>query len=474
MKVLMAASEAVPFVKTGGLADVIGSLPKALSNSDCDLRVILPKYQTIPDEYKQMMRHKSSFTVQLGWRQQYCGIEQLEYDGICFYFIDNEYYFKRGQIYDFHDEAERFAYFCQAVLQSLPYLDFVPDILHCHDWQTAMIPVLLDASYKNKTLYGNIRTILTIHNLKFQGVFPPMVLDDILGLGSEYFTADRLEFDGNINFLKGGIIYADRVTTVSRTYAEEITYEFYGEKLDGVLRQKGAIAGIVNGIDYAVYDPMCDSALIYHYRRSLVKKRKNKEELQRITGLTVNQDVPLIAIISRLTEQKGLDLIAYIWHELLSNNIQLVILGTGDKKYEQLFRQAAVDDPQRVSAHLYFDESLARKIYAGSDMFLMPSLFEPCGLSQLIALRYGSIPIVRETGGLKDTVIPFNQQTMVGNGFTFIDFNAHEMLFAVKRALSVYGNQQLWSQLVENAVKADYSWNASAKEYLDIYRQLGQ
>ncbi|OEH84616.1 starch synthase [Desulfuribacillus stibiiarsenatis] len=471
MNILMVASEGVPFIKTGGLADVIGSLPKALQHEGCDIRVILPKYGTIIEEFKDQMNFLCSFPVMVGWRKQHCGLFELKFNGIHYYFIDNEYYFNRERIYDFFDEAERFAYFCFAVLEATQHMDFQPEILHCHDWQASLVPVFLKSHYLQQAPYSNMKTVLTIHNLKYQGIFPEVILSDILGLGYEHFTPDSLESNGCVNYLKGGILYSDVVNTVSSTYAEEIKHVFYGEGLEAVIAKKG-IQGIVNGIDYDLYNPMGDSNIQFHYKTSLAKKLKNKEELQKQLNLPINQATPMIAIVSRLVEQKGFDLLAPIIHQVLAEDIQLVVLGTGEKKYEDFFLQAMHIYPEKVSTKLYFNEALAMQIYAGADLFLMPSKFEPCGLSQLIALRYGNIPIVRETGGLKDTVQPFNEFEQTGNGFTFTNYNAHDMLHTIQRALSIYKNQVQWANLVKNAVKQDYSWSNAAKHYKNLYLQL--
>ncbi|MDS1029363.1 glycogen synthase GlgA [Bacillota bacterium LX-D] len=470
LKVLFAASEGVPFAQTGGLADVIGSLPKELLKLGVDVRIIMPKYGIIPSVYKDQFQKLATFTVPLAWRKQYGGLEKYEYAGLTFYFIDNEYYFKRGGLYGYGDEGERYAYFSRAVLEALPHLDFKPDILHCHDWQTALICFFLKTLYHNIPFYQNLKTLFTIHNLKYQGVCPKVVLTDILGVGWEYFTKDSLEFYDQVNFLKGGLGYADLITTVSKTYAEEIKTAYYGEQLDGLLRQKSdKLTGIINGIDYTNFDPAMDENLSVPYSwQNCTLKQQNKKFLQEKLNLPV-RDVPLIAIIARLVSQKGLDLIACVLNEILAQDVQLVILGTGEYKYEELFRWAAQHYPSKVSAQITFNNSLARQIYAGSDLFLMPSLFEPCGLGQMIALRYGSLPIVRETGGLKDTVRPFNEFTGEGNGFSFTNYNAHDMLYTIERALSFYYNKDLWCQLVQNAMQTDCSWQRPAQEYLKLY-----
>ncbi|SHE29980.1 glycogen synthase GlgA [Desulforamulus putei] len=474
MKVLFVASEGVPFAKTGGLADVIGSLPRALINQGLDVRVVLPKYGVIPLHYRNSMVCKKTFTVPLGWRNVYCGLEQLEHEGITYYFIDNEYYFKRQGLYGFRDDAERYAFFCRAVLESLPHLGFVPRILHCHDWHTGMISVFLQAHYGNHPFYKDIRTVFTVHNLQYQGVFPKDILGDILDLGEEYFTLDGVEFYGQVSFIKGGLNYSHILTTVSETYAREIQTPYYGEQLDGLLRhRRDRLHGIVNGIDTDYYNPATDPHIFVHYSwETPEKKQDNKKYLQEILCLPTRHDIPLLGLVSRLVSQKGLDLIACVLEEILSMDVQLVVLGTGEKRYEELFQHAAGRYPEKVSANIMFGNTLAHRIYAGSDLFLMPSLFEPCGIGQLIALRYGSIPVVRETGGLKDTVQPYNEYTGEGNGFSFTNYNAHDFLYTLKRAVHFYHQGPVWSKILVNAMKSDYSWYKSAQKYQDLYKKL--
>lgn len=473
VRVLLVASEAVPFAKSGGLGEVIGSLPKALSSAGADVRVVMPKYWDIPEEYKQQMIHQGSVTVPLGWRRQYCGISKLEHKGTIFYFVDNEYYFKRSGYYGYIDEAERFAFFCRAVLESLNLMDFRPDIIHCHDWQTSLVPVFLRAFYENVPGYKEMKMALTIHNLKFQGIFPHVVLSDILDLSERYFTSDKLEFYGQVNFLKGGIVFSDMLTTVSPGYAEEIKYPFFGEYLDGLIRQyEYKLYGILNGIDYQEYDPATDPRIYENFTLYRQGKRANKLKLQEELGLVVKEDIPLLAMVTRLTSQKGLDLILHILDELLSQNVQLVILGAGDQNYEYVLKDKAYNYHNKFRLNLEFNERLARCIYAASDIFLMPSLFEPCGIGQMIALRYGSIPIVRETGGLKDTVWSYNEASGEGNGFTFQHYNAHDFLYTIKRALHCYNNQEVWDRIVNNARTMDYSWEKSARVYHDLFLKL--
>jgi glycogen/starch synthases, ADP-glucose type len=473
--ILFVAAEAVPFVKTGGLADVIGSLPKELVRQGVQVRVILPKYGDIPAAWREQMAYITHLEIPVGWRRLYCGIERLEHQGVTYYFIDNEYYFHRQGLYGFDDDGERFTYFCRAVLEALPYLDFVPDVLHCHDWHTAMVPVLLHAHYRSRAAYDTLRTVLTIHNIQYQGVFDPGVLDDLLDLNAaEYLTADRLEFFGKVNFLKGGIAFADAVTTVSRTYAWEILTPEGGWQLDGILKKReNDLCGILNGLDWEVYDPGHDKLIDTRYtRRSLGRRQTNKAKLQEYLGLTVRPEAMMIAIVSRLVWAKGFDLIAEVLDEILADDVQMVVLGTGEDKYESMFRVAGHRHPGKLSANIFFDEALAHKIYASADLFLMPSLQEPCGIGQLIALRYGCLPLVRETGGLKDTIQPYNEYTGDGNGFSFTSPNARDMLYTIQRAMSFYRSGEVWSQIVKAAMASDFSWRRSATEYVAVYERL--
>ncbi|WP_040207528.1 glycogen synthase GlgA [Neobacillus jeddahensis] len=474
MKILFAVSECVPFAKSGGLADVAGSLPKELKSQGTDIRVILPKYGTISEEYKQKMVKVKEFTVPVGWRNQYCGIEELTHQGITYYFIDNEYYFKRQNLYGYFDDGERFAYFNRAVLETLAQLNFFPDVLHCHDWHTAMIPFLLRTEYYKRSGYGLIRTVFTIHNLQFQGIFPKEVLGDLLGLDYQSFDAGHVEFFGNINFMKGALVAADKITTVSPTYMEEIQTPVYGEKLDGLLRQrKEDLVGIVNGIDEDFYNPAIDPLIYQTYKpETYEQKTINKKEIQKRFGLPQSTGTPLLVMISRLTRQKGLDLVKCVLREILQEDIQVIILGTGDYEYEEQLRQAARIYPEKLKVHTGFNEELAHKLYAAADMFLMPSQFEPCGLGQLIAMKYGAIPIVRETGGLNDTVSPWNEFTRKGNGFSFEHFNAHDMLYTIQRAIRFYHDKEIWKLIVKQAMSKDYSWAQSAFSYNQLYLAL--
>lgn len=471
---LFAAAECVPFIKTGGLADVIGALPQALQRAGVNIRVVLPKYKSIPEEFKNRMEHVGETRVQVGWRQQFCGVERLVENGVTVYFIDNEYYFGRDGIYGYMDDGERFSFLNRAILDILPLIDFQPDVIHCHDWHTGMIPLLLEGNYRQEPFYSGIRTVFTIHNLLYQGVFPYEVLVDVLGIHSQYFTAEGVEYYGNVNFLKAGIVYSNHVTTVSPTYAREIQTSHYGYGLDGLLASLGdRLSGIVNGIDTKSYNPSSDKQIAVRYRSNLNKKMKNKTELQKELDLPVDPQVPMMAMVTRLVDSKGLDLVIHILDELLYyTDIQFVLLGTGDPSYEHWFREAAIRYPNKMSSQIRFNEPLSRRMYAASDMFLMPSKFEPCGISQLIALRYGSVPIVRETGGLNDTVQSYNELTEEGNGFTFTNYNAHDMINTIKRALTFYSQPEHWRQVTKNALSGQYSWQVSAQKYMDIYKKI--
>lgn len=472
MKVLFATSEAVPLVKTGGLADVAGSLPKALNSRGADVRVVLPKYEEIPEALTRNFRTIAEFQVSFGWRNQYCGLLTGTIDGIIYYLIDNEYYFRRKGLYGYGDDAERFVFFCFAVMEAVRYMDFHPQIAHCHDWQTGLIPFLLKTRYAFDPAWAYTKSVFTIHNLKYQGLFGIDLIKELTGAGDEMFVAETLEFNGAASCMKGGLVYGDRLTTVSETYAQEIQTAYFGEGLDELLRYRsGDLIGILNGIDEQLFDPMNDEALHTPYRNSLSRKRKNKIELQKEMGLPESLETPLIGIVSRLVEQKGFDLIAATLDELLQEDVQLVVLGAGERQYEELFQEAAAKYPNKAALWLGYNERMARRVYAGSDLFAMPSKFEPCGLSQLIALRYRCVPIVRETGGLKDTVLAYDEYTGVGNGFTFANYNAHDYLFTVRRALHLYREEETWKRIIDNGARADYSWNNSAKAYMNLYSQ---
>jgi starch synthase len=475
MKVLFAASEAVPFVKTGGLADVIGSLPKELAKQGVDVRVILPKYEDISPRFTTLMEKVATFELEMGWRTLYCGIFKLVWEGITYYFVDNEFYFRRKGCYGYGDDSERFAYYCRAVLDALPHIDFMPDVIHCHDWQAGMIPVLYKAHFSWQEAFAGIKTVITVHNLKYQGVFGKDQFKDYFALGDEHLHGYALEMHGGASFLKGGLLYSDLITTVSPSYAEEIQTPYYGESLDTLLRsQSHRLYGILNGIDYEEFDPMTDPRVEVNYRDSYAKKLQNKLKLQERLGLPVSKETPVISLVTRLVDQKGLDLIDRVIAELLQLDAQFVILGTGEQRFEQLFRWAASEHPDKLSANIMFDESLARQIYAGSDLFLMPSLFEPCGIGQLVAMRYRTVPIVRETGGLKDTVQPYMEETGEGTGFTFENYNAHDMLFTIERAVELYKQPEVWTSLLANIKKKDFSWRKSAQQYVSLYDKLVQ
>lgn len=475
--ILFVASECVPFIKTGGLADVVGSLPKYIDKNEYDVRVMLPKYKAMKGEYKDKLRYVTHFYMNLAWRNQYVGILEYIYEGVHFYFIDNEYYFAGYSPYgNIYEDVEKFAFFCKACLSALPSINFRPDIIHCHDWQTGLIPVYLKDVFTQNPFYRGIKSIMTIHNLKFQGIWDMKTIMDITGLSKYYFAPDKLEAYGDANYLKGGIVYADYVTTVSETYAKEITMPFYGEGLDGLIRARSnSLFGIVNGIDYDTYNPETDPYICKTYNAMTFRKEKykNKRALQEQLGLEVNEHKFMIGIVSRLTDQKGLDLVECVMEELCSEDIQLVVLGTGESRYENLFRHYAWKYSNRVSANIYYSDDLSHKIYAACDAYLMPSLFEPCGLSQLIGLRYGTVPIVRETGGLRDTVEPYNQYEDTGTGFSFANYNAHEMLGIVRFAKYIYYEKKReWNKIVDRGMAKDFSWRTSAQKYAGLYSRL--
>ncbi|MCD8075818.1 MAG: glycogen synthase GlgA [Lachnospiraceae bacterium] len=475
--ILFVTSEATPFIKTGGLADVAGSLPKCFNKEEFDCRVILPKYQCMAEEWKNQLEYVTHFYMNLSWRSQYVGILHMELDGVHFYFIDNEYYFSGAKPYgNIYQDIEKFAFFSKAALSALPSIGFRPDVIHCHDWQTGLIPVMLKDRFQDGDFYRGIKSVITIHNLKFQGVWDVKTVRDITGLSADYFTPDKLEAYGDANYLKGGIVYADAITTVSDTYAEEIKMPFYGERLDGLMRARANdLRGIVNGIDYDVWNPETDPLIDYHFnaRNFRKEKIKNKRALQRELGLEQNDSAFMIGIVSRLTDQKGFDLIEHMMDEMCQNNLQIVALGTGEERYENMFRHFAWKYQGKVSANIFYSEQLSHKVYAACDAFLMPSLFEPCGLSQIISLRYGTVPIVRETGGLKDTVEPYNEYESTGTGFSFANYNAHEMYFTVQRAMNLYHNKKReWNKMIDRGMAMDFSWNSSARKYEELYNWL--
>ena len=474
MKVLFAASECVPFVKTGGLADVVGALSKALVRQGVDARVILPLYREIPQTYREQMEHCLYFYVNLGWRRQYVGIEKLELGGVTFYFVDNLQYFDRPYIYGSGgDEGERFSYFCRAVMEAMPQIDFVPDILHCHDWQTGMIPALLEAQYRTLPLYRNVKTVFTIHNLRYQGVFPIHEIEEYLSLGDWAYDNAHLEFYGQCSFMKGGLVFADKITTVSPTYAQEIQTAYYGERLDGLLRSRvNDLSGVLNGIDTEEYDPQTDSAISVNYGPdTFAQKVQNKLALQRELGLQEGERIPLIGMVSRLSGQKGFDLVERVLDEILKTGAQLCVLGKGEDRFEDLFNWARCIIP-RNWPRIEMNHALAHKIYKATiSSSCRPCL--PCGLSQMIALRYGSLPITRETGGLRDTVLSYNEFTGDGNGFTFLNYNAHDMLHVIERAVRLFqAEPETIEMLATRAMRGEYGWSKSAGEYVALYASL--
>ncbi len=475
MRVLFAAAESAPFFKTGGLGDVVGALPKALREKGYDVRVILPFYKSMPDKYKDKLEDVLYFQLNIGWKTAYCGVKQLELDEVTYYFIDNKSYFFREQCYGYWDDGERFGFYQMAVCEVMEKLAFIPDIIHVHDWHAAMIPVLLVHKYHWINAYRHIRKVITIHNLRFQGIYDPVILESVFGIGYDCFKVDGVEYYNRVNFLKGGINYSDRVTTVSPTYANEIQTAEFGEGLDDVLRyNKWKISGIINGIDRDMNNPAKDPLIAYNYDlESIHLKVKNKIALQERLGLTVDEDIPLLGMVTRLTDQKGISLVIDGIHEMMNRKVQLVVLGTGDEVYEKALKEAAKMYPDKISAIIDFDLSLAQNIYAASDLFLMPSAFEPCGLSQMMAFCYGSIPLVHETGGLKDTVIPYNPITKEGTGFSFYDFKTDAMIQVLDLALKVYNdNPKQWVNLVLNGMKLDFTWNTSVSLYDDLYQKL--
>ena len=476
--ILFIASEGVPFIKTGGLADVVGSLPKCIDKEYYDVRVMLPKYSCMSDKMKEKLSYKAHFYMDFHWKDEYVGILEAEVDGVRYYFIDNEGYFTGVKPYTDNAlfEIEKYAYFSKACLSALPVIGFRPDLIHCHDWQTGLVPVYLHERFQGNEFFRGIKTVMTIHNLKFQGKWNVRDVKDITGLPDYYFTPDKLEAYKDANLLKGGLVFADAITTVSDTYAQEIKTEFYGENLDGLLRARsGDLRGIVNGIDYDDFNPETDKYLEFPYNAQNYRKEKvkNKRALQKELGLEVNDKIMMIGIVSRLTDQKGFDLIAYVMDELCQDAIQIVVLGTGEERYENMFRHFDWKYSNKVSANIYYSDALSHKIYGACDAFLMPPLFEPCGLSQLMSLRYGTLPIVRETGGLKDTVEPYNEYESKGTGFSFVNYNAHEMMATVRYAERIYYDKKReWNKMIDRAMAADFSWQVSAMKYQEMYDWL--
>lgn len=478
-KILFAASECVPFVKTGGLADVCGALPKEFDKAYWDVRVVLPNYSCIPEEYRNKFEYVTHFYMSAGEyiQDKYVGVLKYEYQGITYYFIDNEEYFNSILPYgDVRYDIEKFTFFDKAVLSMLPLIDFQPQVIHCHDWQTGLIPVYLKNEFQGNPFFWGMKSVMTIHNLKFQGVWDIKTMKNLSGLSDDLFSADKLEFKKDANMLKGGLVYADYITTVSDTYAKEIQSAYYGEGLEGLLSARHFdMQGIVNGIDYEVYNPQTDPKIYTNYSSEdfRTKKWKNKVKLQEDLGLTVDKKKYMIGLISRLTDQKGLDLVDRVIEGIIDEHTQLVIIGTGEERYENMFRHFAWKYGDKISANICYSDDLAHKLYAAADAFLMPSRFEPCGLTQLISYRYGTVPIVRETGGLKDTVMPFNEYENTGTGFSFTNYNADEMLNTINYSKQVYfDKKRQWNQMVDRGIQADYSWKKSTGRYMNVYDYL--
>lgn len=473
MNVLFLTSEAMPLAKTGGLADVMGSLPKELLKTDVDARIMMPLYKSVKEEHVKSLKLIKDFSITLSWREQYCAIFEGEFEGVTYYFIDNDQYFGRDEFYGYFDDGERFAYFPKAALEALRHIeDFKPDILHCSEWQTALAPVYLHTIYNGDTFFEDMRSVFTIHNVEYQGRYDPWIGGDILGL--ETWDYWYLEYQGALNFMKGAIVTCDRLTTVSPSYAQELTYPYYANGLDPIISEHaGKFTGILNGIDKELYNPGTDPLIYKNYTaRSPKRKKENKLKLQEELGLELDADKPMIGLIGRLVAHKGIDIVQFVLDEMMSEDIQLVLIGKGDPGYQRYFMQKMEQYRGRLHTFIGFSPDLANKLYASADMFLMPSKSEPCGLAQMIALRYGTIPIVRETGGLKDSVRPFDLDTGEGNGFTFNSYNAHDMLGAVRRALAAYADGTLWRAVVKNAFASDFGWEKSAVEYINLYKNM--
>lgn len=475
--ILFAVFEAAPFIKTGGLGDVGGALPPALKREGCSISVVMPKLSAISGEYRDNMEHVTDFTMTLAWRSLYCGVDRLVRDGVTYYFIDNQYYFFRDKLYGYGDDAERVAFFSKAVLESIMHIpELHCEIIHCNDWHTALIPVFLREFYQNIPEYQKIKTVFTVHNLKFQGIFPRVTFSDVLGLDENSQALGRLAYNDCINLMKGALYYSNVISTVSPTYAQEIKSEYFGEGLEYVFNDRNdSLYGILNGIDTGEYNPETDTSIPVNFsaRNAVGGKQKNKAALQERIGLKKLKNTPLIVMISRLTEQKGLDLFLRILDELLCEDVQVAVLGTGDECYESALRSFENWHRGQMCSYLSFDPALSHLFYAGADMLVMPSRFEPCGLSQMIAMRYGTLPVVRETGGLRDSVIPYNKFTGEGTGFSFANFNAHELLFVLKDAIQLYyDDQKTWRKIMNQAMKTDVSWTVHAREYIDMYEKL--
>lgn len=475
MKLLFVGAEAVPYISTGGLGDVLGSLPQAVKSADpkMEICVVLPLYKKIKEKFESSLEYVGNTTVELSWRNQYCGIFKCENNGVTYYFLDNEYYFKRDSVYGDFDDAERFAFFGKAVLDVMPVIDFYPDILHANDWQSAMSIIYLKRKYYLKPYYRDIKTIYTIHNIDYQGVFSMSILNDVFGLNG-FGDESIVEYNGNINLTKGAIVCTDKISTVSQRYADEIQTEFYSSGLHYVLHlYSGKLCGIVNGIDVDYYNPACDDVIASQFSiDDATGKDKCKKQLQEMCGLEINPDIPVVSMISRLATHKGFDLVKFILPEMLNLGIQFVLLGTGEPELEEYFKTIQYRYPDKVKIFLEFNKELSKKIYAGSDIFLMPSKSEPCGLSQMIASRYGTVPVVREAGGLYDTIKPYNKFTCEGNGFTFANYNAHEMKDAVSRAVELFRDKEKWLELRKKVMEVDFSWKASADKYIELYKEV--
>ena len=475
MNILLVASEAGPFIKTGGLGDVMGALPKELAKRGHDVRVVIPNYKGILGVFKEKFEFIKWFNIKVGWRERYVGLFRFYYNGVTYYFIDNQEYFGREGLYGYYDDGERFAYFDRAALTFLRQINWRPDVIHCNDWQTGMIPVMLRMEfYRFDDFYRGIKTVFSIHNLLFQACYDPKILPELFGYNMDMYNNKSLEFDKGVSFMKGGINYCDKINTVSYTYANEIMTPEYGERLDGLMRYRSCdLCGVLNGIDYDEYNPYTDPFIYEKFGKNPYEsKQRNKIALQKELGLYQKADTPIISIVTRLTRQKGIDLILYMIDKLLYNrDVQFVVLGSGDKDYEDAFWRLKDRHGDKVSINIKFDNGLAHKIYTASDMFMMPSKFEPCGLGQLIALRYGTIPIVRETGGLKDTVTPYNEYTGIGNGFSFANFNGEELLNTTNYALSIYWDKWRWNSIINQAMNSDNSWQRSAGRYEQLYKE---
>ncbi len=475
MKVLFAASGAAPFIKSGGLGDVIGSLPVALKGKQCEVSCVIPMHEGIAQSVKDKMTFLANIFVPVAWRNQYCGLFLLEQDGVKWYFIDNEYYFKRGDaLYGCYDDAERFAFFSRAVLEVLPLMESMPDVIHCHDWQTALIPVYLRLFYHDRSEFDRIKTVFTIHNIEYQGNFGRDIMGNVLGIPETEFENGFMEHGGAVNFMKSAIVCSDWVTTVSPTYAQEIQTAEFAHGLEGILRfHQGKVSGIINGISKKAFNPKTDKRLFAKYSADDISgKAVNKAELQKMLNLPVNPDVPLIGMVTRLVSHKGIDMVTQVLDQILERDLQLVIIGTGDWQYEQFLKDRQWQYPSKLSVNIAFNTDLAQKVYAGCDLFLMPSRSEPCGLAQMIALNYGTIPVVRETGGLKDTVKQYDRSTGEGNGFSFAHCNAGDMLCAIDDACDCYRQKELWEKLVKNGISCDFTWKNSAKQYQKLYQSL--